>query len=328
MDTLKQKVTLSCILFALVLSLLPEIGLTLGFGPIKLYSYLNEPLDAEIELQGAEDIDSSRLIVSLASVDDFKRIELARPYFLTKLRFGVVQKNQHTYLKVTSEDPVKQPYLEFLVLMTWSEGRVVKDYTLLLDPAPFGGISKRAANEQALHMLNKTELSEVPNVPFQDSDAVHALQEKIINPEDLIPPTEVAEAKTSAVINDVPSNIIKDKKTKSTQVLESEPLKSKISRNQIFLGSGLALLLAIALSAWFLRRARSGVQLPSANNINIVEDIVIYDEEIKLKLDLVNQYIAIKDHDNAESILAEIISRGNSEEIKSAKNLLKKINRA
>lgn len=328
MDRLKQNVTLSCILFALVLSLLPEIGFTLGFGPIKLYSYLNEPLDAEIELQGAEDIDPNRLIVSLASVDDFKRIELARPYFLTKLRFAVVQKNQHAYLKVTSEDPVKQPYLEFLVLMTWSEGRVVKDYTLLLDPAPFGGISKRTANEQALHMLNKTELSEASDVPFQDHEAVHALQEKIINPEDLIPPTEVAEAKTSAVINDVPSNIIKDKKIKSTEALEPTPVKSKVSRNQIFLGSGLALLLAIALSAWFLRRARSGVQLPSANNINIVEDIVIYDEEIKLKLDLVNQYIAIKDHDNAESILAEIISRGNSEEIKSAKNLLKKINRA
>ena len=102
MDTLKQNLTLSCIVFAFMLSLLPEIGFTLGFGPIKLYSYLNEPLDAEIELQGAEDIDPSRLIVSLASVDDFKRIELARPYFLTRLRFEVVQKNQHAYLKVTS----------------------------------------------------------------------------------------------------------------------------------------------------------------------------------------------------------------------------------
>lgn len=340
MDQRKQNVSL-LIIFAFMLSLLPEICFSLGFGQIKLYSYLNEPLDAEIELQGAEDIDTSHLIVSLASVEDFKRIELARPYFLSKLRFEVVQKNKQTFLKVTSEDPVKQPYLEFLVVMTWPEGRVVRDYTLLLDPAPFGGVSKRAANEQALEMLNKADLGDmepaVSTIPFQDPEAVHALQEKQTKPENSIPPTEIAEAKNPVAIQDTPSNLIVDNKKpvfieppKTNQAQDQIPTtqsKPKISRNQILLGSGLALLLAVALTAWFVRRARSHFRVASVNSINIVEDVVMFDEEINLKLDLANQYLAIQDIQNAETILEEIISRGNSAEIKLAKELLKKINR-
>lgn len=352
MHSLRQKY-IAFMFCAFMLSLLPEVGFSLGFGQIKLYSYLNEPLDAEIELQGAEDIDPSHLIVSLASVEDFKRIELARPYFLSKLRFEVVQQNKQAILKVTSEDAVKQPYLEFLVLLTWPEGRVVRDYTLLLDPAPFGGVSKRAANEQALQMLNKPNLEEgvfaVPSVasesvtPFQDPVAILALQEKSTQEENTIPPTEIAEAKSTVGINDVPAGIIVDtqKQTESLSNSADEPKptlaiepkassesKSTLSDKQILLGTGLALLFAIAFIAWFLRRTRSRVKVPSVNNFKIVEDIVMFDEEIKLKLDLANQYIAYQDIKNAEAILDEIIARGNSEEIKLAEEILKKINRA
>ena len=371
MHSLKQKY-IAFMFCAFMLSLLPEIGFSLGFGQIKLYSYLNEPLDAEIELQGAEDIDPSHLIVSLASVEDFKRIELARPYFLSKLRFEDVQQNKQAILKVTSEDAVKQPYLEFLVLLTWPEGRVVRDYTLLLDPAPFGGVSKRAANEQALQMLNKPNLEEgvfaVPSVasesvtPFQDPVAILALQEKSTQEENTIPPTEIAEAKSTVGINDVPAGIIVDKQKQTESLSNSaenslanvilpsivpavqpvidqlqptltiEPKassesKSTLSGKQILLGSGLALLFAIAFTAWFLRRTRSRVKVPSVNNFKIVEEIVMFDEEIKLKLDLANQYIAYQDIKNAEAILDEIIVRGNSEEIKLANEILKKINR-
>ncbi|HXH54195.1 MAG TPA: hypothetical protein VNK03_00405 [Gammaproteobacteria bacterium] len=335
-------------------SLLPEIGFSLGFGQIKLYSYLNEPLDAEIELQGAEDIDISHLIVSLASVEDFKRIELVRPYFLSKLRFEVVQQNKKAILKVTSEDAVKQPYLEFLVLLTWPEGRVVRDYTLLLDPAPFGGVSKRAANEQALQMLNKAALEEsvsstplipsvasAPEVPFQDNAAILALTEKSTQEENTISPTEIAEVNNTLGINDASVGIIVDQQKQvmsqptidqlqPTLAIEPKPMlesKSAFSHKQLLLGGGLALLLAITLTAWFLRRARFGVKISSANDLNIMEDIAVFDEEIRLKLDLANEYIAYQDIKNAEAILDEIIARGNSEEIKLAKGILKKINR-
>jgi FimV-like protein len=341
------------ILCAFMFSLLPEVGFSLGFGQIKLYSYLNEPLDAEIELQGAEDIDTSHLIVSLASVEDFKRIELVRPYFLSKLRFEVVQQNKRAILKVTSEDAVKQPYLEFLVLLTWPEGRVVRDYTLLLDPAPFGEVSKRAANEQALQMLNKAALEEsfssaplipsvdsAPEMPFQDPAAIRALKEKSTPEENTISPIEVAEAKSTVGINDASAGIIVDQPKQvvaqpaidqlQPTVVAIEPKStlgsiSTFVHKQILMGGGLVLLLVLTLTAWFLRRARFRVKISSANDINILEDIAIFDEEIKLKLDLANEYIAYQDIKNAEAILDEIIASGNSEEIKLAKGMLKKI---
>jgi len=345
MDNPKQNYT-ALMLLAFMLSLLPEVGFSLGFGQIKLNSYLNETLDAEIELQGAEDIDTSHLIVTLASVEDFKRIELARPYFLSELHFEVIQKNKQAILKITSEGTVKQPYLEFLVQFTWPEGRVVRDYTLLLDPAPFGDVSKRAANEQALQMLNQADLREPasseplerlesasvgnplePKEPFQDPAAILALQEKSTKQENRISPTPIAETKGIVGTSDAPSNIIVDKQKPVgfiSNTVINPPTKSILSRNQILLGSGLALLLVVALSAWFLKRTRAKIRLSPANRIKIMEDIAIFDEEIKLKLDLASQYLSCQDIQNAEAILDEIIARGNTEEIKLAEEILKK----
>lgn len=348
MHTLKQHRFIG-ILCAFVLSLLPEIGFPLAFGQIKLHSYLNEPLYAEIELQDTEGIDTNHLIASLASVEDFKHIELARPYFLSTLRFEVVQQNKQVILKVTSEEAVKQPYLEFLVLLTWPEGRMVRDYTLLFDPAPFDAASKRALNEQALQMLNKTDLAEnldhaEPKQSFQDPEAILAIQAKSSKPEDLMPPTAVAETKNMLGMSDSSSNIMANKQKPAESIAatpvvsvpavsaESLSMQSNItlSYKQILLGSGLVLLLAAALTGWFLRRARAGVResfVNNLNNLNILEDAVVFDEEIKLKLDLAKQYIAYEDIENAEAILKEIINRGNGEEVKLAKKILQKIHR-
>jgi FimV-like protein len=297
------------ILFVFIFSLLPKICFSLGFGEIKLYSYLNESLDAEIALQGAEDIDTSHLLVSLASIEDFKRIELARPYFLSKLRFEVVQKNKETFLKVTSEDPVKEPYLSFLVVMTWPEGRVVRDYTLLLDPAPFGGISKRAASEQALQMLKA-------NIESPNENTLPPIQE---------PHIPVLETKLAAVE-------LNNQKTVPIAV-ELPPLKSVHSsvttastlQNKLLLFSVFILLLAIGLIVWSLKRTRSSRPLSTENTIDIFQDRLAVNAEIKIKLELADQYLAIQDIQNADAILQEVISRGNKREIKLAEELLKKI---
>ncbi len=314
------------ILYACVFSLLPEACFSLGFGQIKLYSYLNEPLDAAIELEGTEDIDPSHLIVSLASVEDFKRIELARPYFLSKLRFEVVQQNKKTILKVTSEEAIKQPYLEFLVLLTWPKGRVVRDYTLLLDPAPLGGASSPH------RPLGST---------FQDPAALAVLEQKTVQSENTSPPIELAETKHMIGTTDVPAGIIVDTPTNviaefpkaefpknvipnTPSVISENPI---LSSKQIFIGSGLlALLFTVSLTTVLFKRTRNRVRTATVNNMQFSENIVTFDAEIKLKLDLANQYIAYEDIESAEAILNEIISRGNSEEIKLAKVLLKKIN--
>ena len=107
----------------------------LGVGEINLRSALNQPLEAEIELLQVRDLSSTEIRSVLASPDDFGRAGIDRSFFLTDLTFTpVVQPNGKAYIKVTSNRPVKEPYLNFLMEVRWPSGRVLREFTLLLDP--------------------------------------------------------------------------------------------------------------------------------------------------------------------------------------------------
>jgi len=110
----------------------------LGLGDIELDSALNEKLDAEIELFDADGLQPTEILVSLASADDFERVGVERFFFLTDLRFEVAYgRDGVTHVQVTSTQPVTEPYLNFLVEVLWPSGRMLKEYTLLLDPPTF-----------------------------------------------------------------------------------------------------------------------------------------------------------------------------------------------
>lgn len=110
----------------------------LGLGDIELDSALNEKLDAEIELFDADGLQPTEILVSLASADDFNRVGVERFFFLTDLRFEVAYgPDGVTHVQVTSTQPVTEPYLNFLVEVLWPSGRMLKEYTLLLDPPTF-----------------------------------------------------------------------------------------------------------------------------------------------------------------------------------------------
>jgi len=122
---------------AALLSLTPATW-GLGLGDIELDSALNEKLDAEIELLDAGGLQPTEIIVSLASADDFERVGVERFFFLTDLRFEVDFAGARVRnIKVTSTQPVTEPYLNFLVEVLWPSGRLLKEYTLLLDPPTF-----------------------------------------------------------------------------------------------------------------------------------------------------------------------------------------------
>ncbi|MFA5679402.1 MAG: FimV/HubP family polar landmark protein [Pseudomonas sp.] len=107
----------------------------LGVGEISLRSALNQPLDAEIELLQIRDLSSTEIRSVLASPDDFGKAGIDRSFFLTDLTFTpVVQPDGKAYIKVTSNRPVKEPYLNFLMEVRWPSGRVLREFTLLLDP--------------------------------------------------------------------------------------------------------------------------------------------------------------------------------------------------
>ena len=112
-------------------------ALAVGLGEITLHSALNQKLDAEIELIETGGLDPSEVMASLASAEDFNRVGVERFFYLTSLRFAVTSRGGRMFIRVTSAQPVTEPYLNFLVQLLWPNGRLLKEYTLLLDPPAF-----------------------------------------------------------------------------------------------------------------------------------------------------------------------------------------------
>ncbi|MDX1250981.1 MAG: FimV family protein [Gammaproteobacteria bacterium] len=108
----------------------------LGLGDIELRSALNQPLNAEIKLLSATPAELQGLTVALAPEAAFANAGVERLGLLTQIKFNVVQKSDGSHvITVTSNQPVREPFLDFLVEVNWPAGRFVREYTLLLDPA-------------------------------------------------------------------------------------------------------------------------------------------------------------------------------------------------
>ena len=114
-----------------------------GLGEITLNSHLNEPLDAEIKLLSVGDLSKNELLPNLAGHEEFERAGVERVFFLTGIKFDV-QKNADgsAVIKLKSSRIVREPFLNFLVEIHWPSGRLLREYTVFLDPPIF---SERAA---------------------------------------------------------------------------------------------------------------------------------------------------------------------------------------
>ncbi|MFQ6005892.1 MAG: FimV family protein, partial [Woeseia sp.] len=122
----------------LVLAMTSEVW-ALGLGDIRLSSALNEPLRAEIDLLSATPEELDNLDILLASENTFARYGLDRPLFLQGLNFRVLRSGgvDGNVIAVTSSEPVTEPFVTFLVEASWSRGRLLREYTVLLDPPTF-----------------------------------------------------------------------------------------------------------------------------------------------------------------------------------------------
>ena len=107
----------------------------LGLGEIELKSALNQPLNAEVELLSATGPELEELKVAIASSQAFDSAGVERTLFLNKLQFSVGHNTAgKPVVRITSRDVVREPFLDFLLEMSWSKGRLVREYTVLVDP--------------------------------------------------------------------------------------------------------------------------------------------------------------------------------------------------
>ena len=112
--------------------------MAMGLGEMTLGSYLNEPLRAQVDLLNVGGLHEDQIRIRLATTEDFKRMGVDRAYFLTSLNFNVeIDDNGRARILITSEDPVLEPYLDFIVEARWPSGRLLREYTVLVDPPVF-----------------------------------------------------------------------------------------------------------------------------------------------------------------------------------------------
>ena len=106
-----------------------------GLGKLTVLSSLGQPLRAEIELTSVSAEEANGLVAKLASPDAFKLANVEFNPALLGLRFAVEQRGARQYINVTSSQPVNEPFVDMLLELSWSSGRLVREYTFLLDPA-------------------------------------------------------------------------------------------------------------------------------------------------------------------------------------------------
>ena len=106
-----------------------------GLGKLTVLSALGQPLRAEIELTAVSGDEASGLTAKLASPEAFKAANIDFNPALLSLRFNVEQRGGRQFIRVSSTQPLNEPFVDMLLELSWNNGRLVREYTFLLDPA-------------------------------------------------------------------------------------------------------------------------------------------------------------------------------------------------
>jgi pilus assembly protein FimV len=116
-----------------------------GLGRLNVLSSIGQPLRAEIDLTAVGNDEVNSLVARLAAPDAFAQANIEYDSMLTKLRFSVQHRgNGQPYVLVTSTAMINEPFLDVLVELSWSSGRLVREYTLLIDPPGMRGAQRDA----------------------------------------------------------------------------------------------------------------------------------------------------------------------------------------
>jgi len=165
-------------LAALVLLLISSSALALGLGEIRVKSLPGQPLLAEIPIISSEPGELEQLRAQLASPTTFERVGLPRPTGLVgNLDFAVaLDEAGRPVIRVTTQEPVTVPVLNFLVEVDWGQGRLVREYSAMVDsPGAVAAAAQpvidapQAAPDDAIVRPAKPAVATIEPVPPADA---------------------------------------------------------------------------------------------------------------------------------------------------------------
>lgn len=132
----------------LVLSL-PLLATAAGLGRLTVLSALGQPLSAEIEIVSLQAGEEESLAVRLAPIEAFRQANIEFNSALVSMRLAIDKRAGKPVVRLTSSQPFQEPFIDLLVELSWTTGRLVREYTFLLDPPEFKAPAPVAASPAA-----------------------------------------------------------------------------------------------------------------------------------------------------------------------------------
>ncbi|MEQ1916947.1 MAG: FimV/HubP family polar landmark protein [Gallionella sp.] len=121
-----------------------------GIGGINVVSALGQPLKADIELFSVDKSEKSSLVARLATPEAYKQAGLDYPYG-NKFKFTIESRaDGASYIHATSSKEINDPFVSLLVELSWASGKLVREYTFLLDPVGYEAQQPAPAPVQAV----------------------------------------------------------------------------------------------------------------------------------------------------------------------------------
>ena len=140
----------------------------LGLGNLQVNSALGETLSGEIPLLFDGDEEIEDITVSLASNEDYAKVDLDKSYVPSNIKVEMAGEDNQQYIKISSKGPVKEPIISLLLVVDWANGHLLREYTLLLDPPLFN--SKQIQQEYSDPV--QTQTYEAPSKIVESSNQV------------------------------------------------------------------------------------------------------------------------------------------------------------
>ncbi|BBN87134.1 hypothetical protein AZSP09_01570 [Azospira sp. I09] len=144
-------------------------------GKITVYSGLGQPLRAEVEVSATK-AELSNMTARLASQDAFAQAGIEYASTLLGIRFSLDQKGGQPVIRVSSDKPINDPFVDMLLELSWPSGRLVREYTFLLDPPEMA--IKGGAQVSTVEAKQPPRIETRPLAPVEEKPVARMAEEK------------------------------------------------------------------------------------------------------------------------------------------------------
>ena len=131
---------------ALCMALVPISVFAAGLGKLNVMSSLGEPLRADIELIAVTPEDLNSITAGIASQEAYSTQGIEKPASHNSIKVSIAKNAAGTpILKLNSSQAISEPFLDMLIQVDWASGRLLREYTVLLDPPGYTGETDSSA---------------------------------------------------------------------------------------------------------------------------------------------------------------------------------------